>query len=381
MFVRTVVLLGVGHTNAHILKEWARNPVPDCRLVCISRFLTATYSGMLPGTLAGQFSPDEMQIDLQKLVARAGATLILADVTSVDWSRRVLHFDNAESLKFDILSIGVGSRPAGLLEENAACLVPIKPMQTFLQRLDERLDIVAPKPGQLLKIAIVGGGVASIEIALCLQRRLHFDFPQANIRIRILTSADEIVDELPTPSIKRVRLILQARGIQVVTQSRVTDADDSSITINGVDRQSADCVIWSTGAAAPPVLSRLGLPEDSRGFLATKPTLQSTVDPLVFAVGDSGSIPETPFPKAGVYAVRQSPILWHNIKALLNGGPLLEFKPQSDFLKLLNTGDGRALLLYKSLTVHARWCWILKTWIDRKFLKNFQIQNGRIIER
>lgn len=381
MFVRTVVLLGVGHTNAHILKEWARNPVLDCRLVCISRFLTATYSGMLPGTLAGQFSPNEMQIDLQTLVARAGATLILADVTSIDWRQRVLHFDNAESLKFDILSVGVGSKPAGLPEENAACLVPIKPMQTFLRRLDERLDVIAPKPGQLLKIAVVGGGVASIEIALCLRTRLHFDFPRANIRIRILTSADEIVNELPGSSMKRVRLILQARGIEVVTQSRVTEVDDSSITINGVDRQSADCVIWSTGAAAPQVLLRLGLPVDSRGFLVTKPTLQSTIDPLVFAVGDSGSIPETPFPKAGVYAVRQSSILWHNIKALLNGGPLLDFKPQSDFLKLLNTGDGRALLLYKSLTVHARWCWILKTWIDRKFLKHFQIRNGGNIER
>jgi NADH dehydrogenase FAD-containing subunit len=328
---------------------------------------------MLPGTLAGQFSPDEMQIDLQKLVARASATLILADVTSVDWSQRVLHFDNAESLKFDILSIGVGSIPAGLPEDTAAGLVPIKPMQTFLRRLDERLDVVAPKPGQLLKVVIVGGGVASIEIALCLQSRLHFYFPYSNIRIRILTSADEIVDELPTSSIKRVRLILQARGIEVVTQSRVTEVDHSSITINGVDRQSADYVIWSTGAAAPPVLSRLGLPVDSRGFLVTKPTLQSTIDPLVFAVGDSGCIPETPFPKAGVYAVRQSPVLWHNIKALLNGGPLLEFKPQSDFLKLLNTGDGRALLLYKSVTVHARWCWTLKTWIDRRFLKHFRV--------
>jgi selenide,water dikinase len=33
---------------------------------------------------------------------------------------------------------------------------------------------------------------------------------------------------------------------------------------------------------------------------------------------------------------------------------------------------GRVLLLYKSLAVHARWCWTLKTWIDRKFLKQFQ---------
>ena len=371
LFVRCVVLLGIGHTNAHILKEWARNPVMDCRLICISRFPTATYSGMLPGTLAGQFSPDEMQIDLKQLAERAGATLMLADITSVDWTNRVLLFENAESLKFDILSIGVGSMPAGLPESNAACLVPIKPMQTFLQRLDERINVAAAKPGQTLKVAVVGGGVASIEIALCLHAKLLAHFRQINFRIRILTSADEIADELRESSVRKIRKILDAREIEVQIRSRVTEVHDSGITINETDHESADVVIWSTGAAAPPVLSRLGLPVDEGGFLVTKETLQSTADSLVFAVGDSGSIAGIPFPKAGVYAVRQSPVLWHNIQALLNGGPLREFTPQSDFLKLLNTGDGRALMLYKSLAVHARWCWTLKTWIDRRFLRQF----------
>ena len=99
VLARSIVLLGVGHTNAHILKEWASDPIPDCRLVCISQYPTATYSGMLPGTLAGQFSPNEMQIDLEKLVSRAGATLIRADVTSVDWKQRVLKFSDTDSLR------------------------------------------------------------------------------------------------------------------------------------------------------------------------------------------------------------------------------------------------------------------------------------------
>jgi NADH dehydrogenase FAD-containing subunit len=124
------------------------------------------------------------------------------------------------------------------------------------------------------------------------------------------------------------------------------------------------------------VLSRLGLPADDEGFLLTKPTLQSTADPQVFVVGDSGSIRGTQFPKAGVYAVRQSPILWHNIKAIMSGGLLREFKPQNDFLKLLNTGDGRALLIYRSWSVHARWCWFLKTWIDRRFVRQFKDASG-----
>jgi len=65
-------MLGIGHTNAEVIVRWAKSPIPICRLVCISRFSCATYSGMLPGTHADQFSPDAMQISLAPLVARAG---------------------------------------------------------------------------------------------------------------------------------------------------------------------------------------------------------------------------------------------------------------------------------------------------------------------
>ena len=45
---------------------------------------------------------------------------------------------------------------------------------------------------------------------------------------------------------------------------------------------------------------------------------------------------------------------------------------QHGFLKILNTGDGRALMLHKSLAIHSRWCWTLKTSIDQRFLQRFQ---------
>ncbi len=83
MAERCIILLGIGHTNAHVVREWVKAPLPNCRLVCVSRFPKATYSGMLPGTLAGQFNPEEMGIDLNRLVMAAGAKMILDEVTGV----------------------------------------------------------------------------------------------------------------------------------------------------------------------------------------------------------------------------------------------------------------------------------------------------------
>ena len=39
---RDIVLLGIGHTNAHVLRMWRMQPIPDAQLTCVSNFPTAT---------------------------------------------------------------------------------------------------------------------------------------------------------------------------------------------------------------------------------------------------------------------------------------------------------------------------------------------------
>jgi selenide,water dikinase len=90
-------------------------------------------------------------------------------------------------------------------------------------------------------------------------------------------------------------------------------------------------------------------------------------------VGDCATLEEFPeTPKAGVYAVRQAPVLWHNLLAAAAGRTGRIYSPQSQFLSILNTADGRALLYYKGFVSHSRWAWRLKNWIDRRFMAKYQ---------
>lgn len=376
MATRNVVLLGIGHTNAHIIHEWASNPVSDCLLTCISKFPTATYSGMLPGTLGQQFRDDEMRIDLKSLCERAGAKLILADTDGLDLEAGTVHFSDHDSLPFDVLSIGVGSMPAGWeIHAGEKSVVAIKPMQTFLDRLQRRLEPLLASGNRRVKVAIVGGGVASVEIAFCLLQQFRKQSVEAEASLKIFTSSDTVAEGMKRRSVKKIKRLLEAQGIMVYSQNRVTTVNDDCIFTEDGTQHDADVVIWCTGAAAPPVLGKLNLQTDDRGFIATSDTLQSLSDSRIFAVGDSGTIVASPSPKAGVYAVRQCPVLWHNLRGFLSGGPLETFDPQSDFLKLLNTGDGKALLEYGPFSIHARWCWHLKTWIDRRFVSAIQVES------
>src|SRR3954447_9519802 len=103
-----VVLWGVGHTHAHVLRMWRMRPIATARLTCVTDFPTATYSGMLPGVLAGQYPRDRMEIDLVRLCAAAGARLIVAAVTGLDRAGRRLLIADRPAPPFDLLSIGIG---------------------------------------------------------------------------------------------------------------------------------------------------------------------------------------------------------------------------------------------------------------------------------
>jgi pyridine nucleotide-disulfide oxidoreductase family protein len=380
---RDLVLVGIGHTNAHVLRLWRTQPLPNVRLTCVSDHRQATYSGMLPGTLAGLYPPDRMQIDLERLCAVASAGLICSEVTGLDLHSRQLHFADRPSLPFDLLSIGIGSIPAGrdALPVDAA-IVPIKPMQTFVERLDLRLaDLArgeqadapptAAGVARPLRAVVVGGGVAGLEIALCLPARLAAKTPGQAWRLTIIDRGAELAPGLSRWARRLARRELARRGVDVFLGREVEPVGNGQLRLSERHDLQADLILWATGAQAPPLLGQLGLPTDGRGFLLVRPTLQTVGSDLVFAVGDSGSMANSPTPKAGVFAVRQGPILWRNLQAAFAGRPLSDYRPQRDFLRLVATGDGRAILDYRGLALHARWCWRQKDRIDGRFIDLF----------
>jgi selenide,water dikinase len=368
-----IVLLGVGHTNAHIVRMWGMNPIPDTDLTCITDFPVAAYSGMLPAVLAQQVPQEEMQIDLVRLCSSVGARLVRGRVDRIDHNRQEIHVDDRPPIPFDALSIGIGSVPTiDEVKIEGESLIKIKPMQTFLQRLADKIKKIESKTrAGSLRIAVVGSGVAGVEILFCLPAFLakHSD---RKVMLSLVTRSEQI---LPTVSdgmrANAVKVILQ-RDVQLVTGQSVVSVSDHAIILANGRSLDADLVIWATGASAPNALERLGLPTDNRGFLLTDATLKSISGKPCFAGGDTGTSDGLSLPKAGVYAVRQGPVLWKNLQRLLGGRELTSYRPQQSFMKLLNCGDGKAIGQWKGVSVSGRWVMRLKEHIDRKFMRMFQ---------
>jgi len=367
-----LVLVGGGHAHIQVLKRWAMAPVPGARLTLVVDRPIAVYSGMVPGFVAGQYSRDALEIDVRPLALRAGARCIVAAATGVDPTGRRLLLNGRPPIVYDTVSLDVGSTVAGLEVPGARDhALPTRPIGEFVRRVGEVL--AAARGRESFRVAVVGAGAGGVEVAFALTARLRRE-PGRRVEVLLLEAGPRVLPGYAAAAARRVQAAAAARGITIRGGATVARVDAGAVHLVGGERIAADATVWVTGAAALPIFSGSGLETDERGFVRIRPTLQCLGHDDVFAVGDCAAwTAGPPLAKAGVYAVRQGPVLAHNLTARARGGRLRAYRPQRDFLSLLNLGDGRAIGTKWGAAAEATALFSLKDWIDRRFVRRFQV--------
>jgi pyridine nucleotide-disulfide oxidoreductase family protein len=367
---KRLLLVGAGHAHLEILRRLILQPLPEMELTVISPGPLHHYSGMVPGYIQGTYREDEIAVRVPDLVKRARGRFVAGRAVRLDPGRRTVGLEGGAEIPYDLVSFAVGSNTAGLGDPEIADEAErIKPLARVVALRRKLLDLTEGPGG--VTVAVVGDGAAGVEIALAVAALLE-KAGRAH-RITILDSGAEILSGYRERFRRRARRILARRGIDVRLGERVAAVRAGEVETAAGDRVPSRLTLWLTGAVGWPLFQDSGLPLDDRGFLLTDDALRSLGDPRIFAAGDCGTLarhPETP--KAGVYAVREGPVLWASLRAAVRGGEPPRYEPQQGFLSILNTGDGKALLDYKGVVSHSRWAWWLKDRIDRRFMARYQ---------
>jgi NADH dehydrogenase FAD-containing subunit len=167
------------------------------------------------------------------------------------------------------------------------------------------------------------------------------------------------------------------RGIEIIEGHHLKEVEDTRIVLSDGRILPFNFAFLALGVKPSSLFADSGLPTGGDGGLLVNRYLQCVVHPEILGGGDCISLAGNPLAKVGVYAVRQNPILYHNLLAALEGRELRVFTPQKEFMLILNMGNGQGILWKKNFVYEGRLAFMLKDYIDRKFMKRFQVSGER----
>ena len=374
--IKDLVLIGGGHSHVAVLKKFAMRPIAGLQITLLTRDVHTPYSGMLPGYIAGHYTYDESHIDLRPLTLFAGARLFHVSATLLDLDNQQVICGDRPPIRYDVLSINTGSTPSYIeVPGSKQHALAVKPINQFLQGWDEVMQQVLAHRGNY-QVVVVGAGAGGVEVTLStqfhLQERLRKNsLPTDKLRFHLISGNGSI---LPTHNLsvqRRFKRVLSERDVVVHDNCKASRVNENTIELNSAEILHADAIIWATHASAPTWYKESGLAVDERGFIQVNGSLQSVSHPDVFAAGDIATVTNYPRPKSGVFAVRQGPPLYKNIKRALTNTALKKHVPQISFLSLISTGNKYAVASRGSLAWEGAWVWKLKDYIDRKFMRKY----------
>jgi NADH dehydrogenase FAD-containing subunit len=177
---------------------------------------------------------------------------------------------------------------------------------------------------------------------------------------------------------------LKARNVIVRKGVKALHVEDQGVMFSDGACVDYDVLVLAMGVVPSPLLWQSdvfgpsGLKVTQDGAMLVNRALQSVSHPNVFGGGDCVALQGQALDRVGVYAVRQAPVLHHNLLAYLSGlqasaaGRLRAFKPQRHFMLIINLADGTGLLMWRGVVLRDRFAFRFKDWIDRRFVRQYQ---------
>ena len=366
-----VVVIGGGAAGLELVtrlgKRLGRRSQASITLVDCAR--THLWKPLLHEVAAGSIDPGEYEVNYLAQAHWYGFGYRFGEMIGLDRAGKEVHlaasFDDEgreitppRSVGYDTLVIAIGSITNDFGTRGVAkCAVPLEtPAQA--ERFNRRLVNAClraqtqespVRPGQL-HVAIVGAGATGTELAADLYRTtrevvaygLDRIDPQRDIRIVLIEASERILPGLPERISGATRRLLDKMGVEVRTGAKVSEVTEEGLRLADGSFIPSELVVWAAGVKAPEVLKQLdGLETNRINQLVVEPTLQTTRDPAVFAIGDCAACPRPGIlgtvPPRAQAAHQEASHMARQIERLLRGSLLRPYSYR-DFGSLVSLG-------------------------------------------
>jgi NADH dehydrogenase FAD-containing subunit len=367
-----LVLVGGGHAHMTTMAKLGNYIKKGHRVTLIGPSPYHYYSGMGPGMLSGMYKPSEIRFHVKKMAEDRGAVFVEDSVVLVDNRRRILHLSSGDEIPYHVVSFNIGSKiPINALASAKGNLFPVKPIENLIRARQLTMEILdRGRP----RLCVLGGGPAGLEMAGNIWRVVHVGGGTGEVT---LLAGRKFLSRCPEKVRRLAKASLISRDIEIVEGAYVNRLENNRAVLEDGREYPFDLAVGALGVKPPELFRQSGFMTGQDGGLLVNAYLQSVDHPEVFGGGDCISFQHQELDKVGVYAVRENPILYHNIMAALEGGKMKRFEPADAYLLIFNLGDGSGIFWKKRWVWAGRLAFILKDYIDRKFVKKFQISGER----
>jgi NADH dehydrogenase len=385
-----VVIIGGGFGGLDAARTLAD---ADVRITLLDRHNYHLFQPLLYQVATASLSPGDIASPIRWVLRRQrNVTVLLANVRDVDVAGKRVLLDEGDEIAYDFLIVATGAAHSYFGHGEWAERAP------GLKTLDDALEIrrrvllafeAAERdsdPGvqrRLLTFVIVGGGPTGVELAGALaeiaRQSLRQDFRNIkpeSARILLLEGAPHLLGAFPESLRAAARVSLQRLGVEVRTDSVVTDVTDGGVTIRtaGVDeRLEAQTILWAAGVAASPVASGLGIPLDRAGRVPAEPTLAVPGHPDVFVAGDICALSQDgrPLPGVAQVAKQQGAHAARNIVRAIRKQPPLPFRYRN-YGNMATIGRGAAIAEIGPVKASGFLAWLIWLFIHIFWLIGFR---------
>ncbi|WP_419896671.1 NAD(P)/FAD-dependent oxidoreductase [Roseomonas sp. USHLN139] len=349
-----IVIIGGGAGGVHLATRLGRRLGREGRaeILLVDRDASHIWKPRLHEVAAGTLDSGQEQVSFVVQASRHHFRYWPGEMVGLDRAARQVQLGPlrdpngaeilpARSLGYDTLIIAVGSRANDFgipgVREHCHFIDSRAQAEAFNTAL--RSDVIRCLAGPeeaTLDIAIVGAGATGVELSAEINTALDFAAGygfgnlRRRLRLTLIETAPRILGALPERVADAAQRELRRQGVTVLTGAQVVAVDAGAMHLQDGRRIPAPLKVWAAGIQAPAFLEGLDGLESARSRqLVVRPTLQTTRDEHVFALGDCAFlVPEgeaRALPATAQVAQQQAEHLARGLEARLDGKPLPDF--------------------------------------------------------
>jgi NADH dehydrogenase len=351
-----------------------KNTSKKVSVILVDKNRTHLWKPKLHEVAAGSMDLADQELDYIAQAHWHHFSFRLGELTGIDREKRQIQvapfYDDSgelvtpqQTIHYDTLIISIGSLTNDFgtpgVEQFAQRLESLADAKRFHMRLINaclRAQVqIQPLASHQLQVVIIGAGATGVELAAELHRttRAIISFgmdrvdPEKDLKVILIEAAPKILPALSTRISNAAEKLLVDLGVEVMTSAKVQKIQANRVFLDNGVEIPAELIVWAAGVKAPDFLSGIGgLETNHVNQLLVLPTLQSTRDPRIFAMGDCAACPwpEANNGKGGIVPPRaqaahqQASHLFSQINQIIEGKTLKPYQYR-DFGSLVSLGE------------------------------------------